>query len=85
MKEKNTLDQDIPKLYRMREIADLTDVPKSTLRYYYDIGLIHESDQTDSGILLFSYGMIERIHLIKRLQNENKSIKEIKKYLEVGL
>jgi DNA-binding transcriptional MerR regulator len=77
----------VPKLYLASEVAHELGVPKSTIQFYHQIGMINSCERTKGGYHLFSQGSIEKMKLILRWRNEDKlTVEEVKKKLkEMGL
>lgn len=73
----------MPKLYLASEVAKELDVPKSTIQFYQQIGLINSCERTKGGYHLFSYASIEKMKLIIQMRNEDKmSVEQIKNKLK---
>ena len=65
-------------LYRLTEVAKEVGVPRSTVQFYQQIGLIDSCARTPGGYRLFSYGAIEKLRTIIKLRNVDKmSVEEI--------
>lgn len=70
------------KLLTIGKLAQAAGVPIPTVRYYLNMELIKSADKTPGGFFLFDHNIIERIQMIKKLQNENRlTIAEIKQRL----
>ncbi|WP_047152074.1 Hg(II)-responsive transcriptional regulator [Aneurinibacillus tyrosinisolvens] len=67
--------------FRIGELAEKCSVNKETIRYYERIGLIPKPSRTDSGYRMYSEQMIDRINLIKRMQELGCALNEIEKLL----
>ena len=67
-----------PSLLRIGALAKHTGESNSTIRYWTKEGLLEVADTTASGYQLYSRAMINRIHLIRELQSQRLTIKEIK-------
>ncbi|HBB05858.1 MAG TPA: MerR family transcriptional regulator [Firmicutes bacterium] len=66
--------------YSIREIASLTGLSQSTLRYYEKEGLLNNVERRN-GVRKFEKGNIEQIRIIECLKNAGLSIEEIKEYM----
>jgi MerR family transcriptional regulator, mercuric resistance operon regulatory protein len=69
--------------FRIGKLAEKCSVNKETIRYYERIGLIPKPSRTDSGYRMYSEQMIDRINLIKRMQELGCALNEIEKLLIV--
>ena len=58
-----------------------TGIPKSTLRYYEEVGLLIPKRQAENGYRLYDQSQIEPATLIASLRLANVPIKEIQSYL----
>jgi Fic family protein len=67
-----------PSLLRIGVLAKHTGETNPTIRYWTKEGLLEVADTTASGYHLYSRSMIDRIHLIRELQSQRLTIKEIK-------
>ena len=65
-------------LLRVAQAAHTAGVSKQTLQYYLMIGLLNPTDRTNSGQQLFDDRAIERIRLIKRLNDSGYPLREIR-------
>ena len=74
------MDQDKPEqsLLRVAQAARVAGVSKQTLQYYLMVGLLNPTDRTSSGQQLFDNRAIERIRLIKRLNDSGYPLREIR-------
>ena len=57
-------------LLRISELAELADVPVATVRHYLREGLLPEPVKTSRNMAYYPPGFVERIRLIKQLQEE---------------
>jgi DNA-binding transcriptional MerR regulator len=68
-------------LLRMRELAEASGVPAPTIRHYLREGLLPEPVKTSRNMAYYPPGFVDRIKLIKQLQEERylplKAIKEV--------
>lgn len=63
------------------QIAKLANVHTETVRYYEKRGLIAEPPRTESGYRAFPIDVVEQIKFIKRAQQLDFTLSEIKKLL----
>jgi len=69
--------------YQIGEVAERTGVTQRTLRFYEEKGLLMPTDRMEGGFRLYSDSDIERIQLIKQLQNLlGFTLAEIKEMVE---
>jgi DNA-binding transcriptional MerR regulator len=69
--------------YQIGEVADRTGVTQRTLRFYEEKGLLTPADRMEGGFRLYSDSDVERIRLIKQLQQLlGFSLAEIKEMVE---
>ncbi|MBE3554578.1 MAG: Hg(II)-responsive transcriptional regulator [Thermicanus sp.] len=69
--------------YHSGEIAKICKINKETLRYYERIGLIPEPNRTGAGYRLYSEDVVDRLKLIRRMQEMGFSLSEIDKLLRI--
>lgn len=55
---------------RMRDVVTATGVPASTIHYYIQIGLLPEPDRTNRNQALYGIDSIERVEIIKLLNQQ---------------
>jgi Fic family protein len=67
-----------PSLLRIGALAKHTGESNPTIRYWTKEGLLEVADTTASGYQLYSRSMIDRVHLIRELQSQRLTIKEIR-------
>ena len=78
-------EQAIPKLLKIGELAKATGESAPTLRFWTQSQLLQVAGVTPGGYQLFAPAMIQRIQLIRRLQQEQRlSIDEIRQRLVVN-
>jgi MerR family transcriptional regulator, copper efflux regulator len=70
-------------LLQIGSVADRSNVPIKTIRYYEEIGLLKSSGRTEGKFRLFTPEVVERIGFIKRLQKLGLSLQEIAEILQV--
>lgn len=69
--------------YKISEIVELTNVPKSTILYYIKEGLLPEAQKLKSNVHRYSEEHVELIKYIKYMQHEmGSSIEQIKGILQ---
>ena len=69
--------------YQIGEVAERTGVTQRTLRFYEERGLISPTDRLEGGFRLYSRHDIERVALIKKLQELlGLSLAEIKEMVD---
>ncbi|MEO1645456.1 MAG: MerR family transcriptional regulator [Chloroflexota bacterium] len=69
--------------YQSQEIADITGLPISTLRYYERIGLLDPVERAENGHRLYSDRDILRVEFLKRVRATGMSIKEMQHYVNL--
>ncbi len=67
--------------YSIGEVANITGITISTLRYYDREGMFPNMERSNGGIRMFSDTEIETLHIIECLKNSGLSIKDIKQFL----
>lgn len=70
-------------MYHIKEIAELTNVPQSKIRYYEKEGLLPSIKRDKNNIRVFTDKDIELINLVKCLRNIGMPLKEIKKNINL--
>ena len=65
-------------LLRIALAAKAAGVSKQTLQYYIMVGLIEATERSDSGQQLFDKKVIERIALVKKLNDSGYPLREIR-------
>lgn len=72
-------------LLRVGELAEASGVPVPTIKHYLREGLLPEPVKTSRNMAYYPPEFVERIHLIKRLQEERfMPLKAIKAVLDAG-
>ncbi len=80
MKSKNKTG---PKGLRMKELCEATGLPKSTLLYYVDQGLLPQPEKTSPNMAFYPPECVERAALIRQLQSDQRlPLAKIKSVLE---
>ena len=69
-------------MYSIKEAADITGIPATTLRYYDKEGLLPFIERKESGYRLFSEGDIQMLRVIECLKNTGMSIKDIRQFAD---
>ncbi len=76
--DNNEKQNDSESLVRISEAAELAGVSKQSLQYYLLVGLIEPTKRSDSGQQLFGGEVIERVKLIKKLNDTGYPLREIR-------
>ncbi|MBE9135694.1 MerR family DNA-binding protein [Nodosilinea sp. LEGE 07088] len=71
------------KLFFIGQIAKLSGISITTIRYYEDLGLIKASGRTDSGFRQFSLKVLSYLEFIKQCQSFGLSLQEIKELFRI--
>ncbi|MDI6761322.1 MAG: heavy metal-responsive transcriptional regulator, partial [Candidatus Brocadiaceae bacterium] len=74
--------------YLIGEVGGESGVPRKTIRYYEEIGLLSLPVRTDSGYRLYGQETIEKLKFIKKAQGLGLTLSEIKGIIQcskVGL
>ena len=72
----------MPKIYMISDLASATGMSRHTLNFYLKLGLIEESGRTESNYRFFDQTVVDRLHHIIRLREDQYSLKQIKALLE---
>lgn len=67
--------------YSIGEVAGMTGVAVSTLRYYDREGFFPEMSRSSGGIRVFSENEIQTLRVVECLKHAGMSIKDIKEFL----
>ena len=68
---------------KMKELAEATGVPKSTILYYIGQGLLAHPRKTSPNMAYYDPACVERIKLIQQMQDRHRlSLSEIKRCLD---
>lgn len=71
-------------LLKVGEVADRSGLPRKTVRYYDDIGLLAPTvERSESGYRLFSADVLSRLAFIRQAQGLGLSLAEIQHILEI--
>ena len=65
-------------LIRIGRAAKAAGVSKQTLQYYLMVGLVEPSERSPTGQQLFNQKLIERVRLIKKLNDSGYPLREIR-------
>lgn len=77
-------ENDIEANYFIHEASQFTKLPKKTIRYYEEIGLIPPLQRTQGGYRIFTKGDIRRLRLIKKAKYLGISLEEIKEIVKLA-
>ena len=72
-------------LYTIKDVALMTGLPASTLRYYDKQGLLPNLRRDDNNMRLFSDDDCRQLRLIDCLKRSGLSIKDIKSFIDMSL
>ncbi len=72
-------------LYTVGEMAKVSGIPASTLRYYDKEGLLPFVERSSGGIRMFTDKDYEWLKVIECLKQSGLSIKEIKKFIDMAI
>jgi len=70
------------KLYKIGEVMHYSGLSRQTLHNYTLAGLIIEARRTESGHRLYDESVFDRLERIKKFQEQNHTLMQIKKILE---
>jgi len=70
------------KLYKIGEVMHYSGFSRQTLHNYTLAGLITEARRTESGHRLYDEAVFDRLEKIKKLQEDNYTLMQIKKMIE---
>lgn len=70
------------KLYRIGELARLSEVSPRTIDYYTKLGLIQPETRSDTNYRLYSDETLNRLKRIEVMKREKYTLEEIKQSLE---
>ena len=71
-------------LYTIGEMAKILNVPPSTLRYYYQEGLLPRLERSSGGIRMFTESDYGALMVIDCLKRSGLSIKEIRNFMTLA-
>jgi len=75
----------MPDIYLIKDLARVSGYSVYTLKYYLKVGLINEAGRFPStNFRYFDNNALAQLADIRRLRKENKSIKAIKRILNLG-
>lgn len=69
------------KEYRIKDIADETGVPISTINHYLNLGLIKERRREENNYRLFGQSEVERLNRITELRMQGFSLEQIRRMI----
>ncbi len=72
----------VQKIYMISDLASATGLSRHTLNFYLNLGLIKESGRTESNYRFFDQTVVDRLHRIIRLRQEDHTLKQIQALLE---
>jgi len=72
------LDNNTDKLLRIGSAAQAAGISRQSLQYYLMLGLLEATELTPSGHHLFDAKAVERIRLIKHLNDNGYPLREIR-------
>jgi DNA-binding transcriptional MerR regulator len=65
------------------QVAELSGVPASTIRYYERLRLLPDPQRTAAGYRLYSKAIVHRLNVVRNAQRFGFSLAEITKFLQV--
>jgi DNA-binding transcriptional MerR regulator len=69
--------------YRMRELCEMTGLPRQVVHFYIQQGLVPEGHKTSKNMAYYGDEHVQRIQLVRRLQHERfMPLKAIRAFLE---
>ena len=69
--------------YTISQVAEKTNLPPSTLRYYEKEGLLSGIGRTESGVRRFSEEDLEQLTVVCCLKETGMPLKDIKRYFDL--
>jgi DNA-binding transcriptional MerR regulator len=66
------------KLFKLSELARLTDTTRQTIQYYLMLELIKENQRTVGGQRLFDKSHVQKVKLIRKLNQSGYSLRDIR-------
>lgn len=69
-----------PKLYRIGEIVEYYGLSRQTIHNYTTMGLLQETDRTRGGHRLYDESVFDRLDVIFRMKEDNRSLGFIREY-----
>jgi len=67
--------------YTIREVAQITNLSKPTIRYYEEIGLLQNIARDQNNIRMFSDNQIMRLRMIQCMRSTGMGIEMIRHYI----
>lgn len=68
-------------MYQIGELSAQTDVPKKTIRYYEEIGLLPPAKRSANGYRIYDEADVERLRFIRRARALDFALNEIAEIL----
>ena len=72
------------KLFKIGEVMAATGISRQTIHDYTVSGFIEEEERTPAGHRLYAEWIFERLARMAELQEQGKSLKEIKQLIDEG-
>ncbi|WP_445492497.1 MerR family transcriptional regulator [Niallia sp. 03133] len=70
--------------YSIKEVSKITNLPKPTIRYYEEIGLLQNIARNRNNIRLFSDDQIMRLRMIQCMRSTGMGIDMIRHYIDLS-
>lgn len=67
----------VPRVYRIGEVAELTGLTVDALRYYERMGLLPRAPRTDGGFRRYDDRLLHRVRFIKQAQRLGLTLRDI--------
>lgn len=71
--------------YTIKEVSKITNLPKPTIRYYEDIGLLQDIARDRNNIRMFSDDQIMRLRMIQCMRSTGMGIDMIRHYIGLSI
>ncbi|WP_141434489.1 MerR family transcriptional regulator [Bacillus sp. 03113] len=71
--------------YSIKEVSKITKLPKPTIRYYEEIGLLQNIARDRNNIRLFSDDQIMRLRMIQCMRSTGMGIDMIRHYIGLSI
>lgn len=69
--------------YRIAQVADLTGVPATAIRYYEDEGLIRPAERAPNGYRVYDDRDVARLRFVSRARNLDLSLADLRDLVEL--
>lgn len=69
--------------YRIAEVADLTGVPATAIRYYEDQGLIRPAERALNGYRMYGDRDVARLRFVSRARNLDLPVADLRDLVEL--